>query len=238
MAGLAFWRSYNTGMLSRFSAVIFDWDDTLLDSFAAREHALGRAFAAAGIASPSPGDFMRGLKGGQLLDDLARLKRELGLDHDLNGAYRRAYWALEGAIELYDGVRQVIETLHADGLKLGIVTQKSRALKLDGMSVGIAREMAEVGVDSFFSAAVGFEDVTNHKPHPEGVHLALDMLGAAPHETLFVGDSAADMLAAQAAGCLSCHATWGLDTGAAALEGVTPEVVTTQPGEVLDLVLR
>ena len=225
-------------MPPRFAAVIFDWDDTLLDPFVAREHALGRAFAAGGIEAPTPGEFMRDIQGGQLFEALALLERELGVDHDLADAYRRAYWALEGTIRLYSGVRGVIETLHGDGVKLGIVTQKDRDVELDGMPIGIAREMAEVGVAAFFSAAVGFEDVANHKPHPESVHLALDLLSATPHETLFVGDSAADMLAAQAAGCLSCHATWGLPSGATALDGVTPEAVASKPGDVLELVFR
>ena len=238
MARLAFGRSYNTGMPLRFTAVIFDWDDTLLDSSAARDHALGRAFASAGIDAPLPRKFMRAMQGSQLLEDLARLKRELDVDHDLIGVYRRSYWVLEGMIELYTGVRRMIETLHAEGVKLGIVTQKTRALDLDGLPIGVTREMAEVDVDAFFSAAVGSEDAAHYKPHLEGVHRALEVLGVMPGETLFVGDSAADMLAAQAAGCLSCHATWGLADDARALDGVTSDVVTTQPVEVLDLVFR
>ena len=63
---------------------------------------------------------------------------------------------------------------------------------------------------SRFSVVVGFEDVARHKPYPEGVELALERLGVLPEEALLVGDSAADIEAARAAGCPSCHATWGI----------------------------
>ena len=63
---------------------------------------------------------------------------------------------------------------------------------------------------SLFSVVVGFEDVARHKPDPEGVELALGRLGVLPKEALLVGDSAADIEAARAAGCPSCYATWGI----------------------------
>lgn len=47
---------------------------------------------------------------------------------------------------------------------------------------------------------VGNEDVKNEKPHPEGVLLAAQKLGAQPHDALYVGDSLVDAEAAMRAG--------------------------------------
>ncbi len=83
---------------------------------------------------------------------------------------------------------------------------------------------------------VGFEDVARHKPDPEGVELALDRLGVLPKQALLVGDTAADIEAARAAGCPSCHATWGLQGDTAPL-GASPDYVAGSPAELRFLVL-
>ena len=57
---------------------------------------------------------------------------------------------------------------------MGIVTQKGWNTEVEGRRVGASQEMAELGIDEFFSTGVGFESVTNHKPHPESVLLALE----------------------------------------------------------------
>ena len=51
-----------------------------------------------------------------------------------------------------------------------------------------------------FQAIVGGRDVTNLKPHPEGLLKILDAIGVAPEGSLYVGDSLVDAEAAQRAG--------------------------------------
>lgn len=92
-----------------------------------------------------------------------------------------------------------------------------------------------MGVFDLFSVLVGFEDVTRYKPDPEGVNIALERLGAPPHETLLVGDSGADIAAAQAAGCWSCHAIWGIPVSEHSLDSVKPDMVARTPEVLLGL---
>ena len=47
---------------------------------------------------------------------------------------------------------------------------------------------------------VGGENVQTAKPSPEGVNFALEHLGSAPQETLYIGDSTIDAETAQNAG--------------------------------------
>ncbi len=194
----------------RLSTVLFDLDDTLLNCFATRASALQSVFTDVGIHGISGEDFMRDTRGGQLLELLYDLERRQGQELNLLDRYRSAYWTQSpGLISLYPGVKHMLQKLHGHGVKLGIVTQKVRAFELNGRLAGASRELEEVGVAGLFSVVVGFEDVSNYKPHPEGVELALKRLGAGLRETLMVGDSTADIGAAKAAGCWSCHATWG-----------------------------
>ena len=54
--------------------------------------------------------------------------------------------------------------------------------------------------EDFLDIVVGGEDVKAAKPSPEGVRYALEHLGSAPPETLYIGDSTVDAETARNAG--------------------------------------
>jgi phosphoglycolate phosphatase-like HAD superfamily hydrolase len=51
-----------------------------------------------------------------------------------------------------------------------------------------------------FQLVLTRNEVTKMKPHPDGVHKALEVLQVRPEETVFVGDGVIDMMAAVKAG--------------------------------------
>ncbi len=219
------------------TTLIFDFDDTLVNSYAARLDALQRVFTAAGIHDPTAEAFFRDMDGRQLQDALRPLEDREGLQPDeLFQSYRRTYWTKKaGLISLFPGVFQVLEELRAREFKLGILTQKGWVFEVEGRPVGASQELVEVGARDFFSVGVGFESVTNHKPHPEGVLLALEGLGAEPSQCIVVGDTPADMGAAQAAGCWSCLATWGIPAANSSHAQAKADFVIDRPEALLEL---
>ena len=60
--------------------------------------------------------------------------------------------------------------------------------------------LAHYDIESYFPYIVTAKDVTQAKPSPEGVEKIMAHYGAAPEETLFIGDSDADYHAATNAG--------------------------------------
>jgi len=225
--------------LSPRRAILFDLDDTLLDSFDARVEALQSVFRHAEIHHPTAEEFLRSLYGGQLEGALTKLATSRGLEFNLFEHYRRTYWLKRpGTINLYPGIKTVLEELHLRGVKLGVVTQKIRVFEIEEHRVGASEELAELGIADLFSVIVGFEDVKNHKPHPEGISLAVSRLGVSPGETLVVGDSAADIEAALAAKCWSCHATWGIPTFAHELDSIEADIVAETPETLLGLIIH
>ena len=56
---------------------------------------------------------------------------------------------------------------------------------------------------------VGAEDTERHKPDPDPVEEGLRLLGAAPDDAAYVGDSPFDIRAAKAAGSFAVGVTWG-----------------------------
>ena len=181
---------------------------------------------------------MRGLNGTPLKDALAKLEAIQAVEASLFEDYRQTYWTKKpGIIALYPGVKPMLEELYSRGVKLGIVTQKTRSFEINGYSAGAIRELEELGVARLFSAIVGFEDVSRYKPEPDAVNLALRHLNKQPRETLMVGDSSADIEAATAAGCWSCYATWGLPAAEQGL-GNTQAHFTAETPEALLKMLK
>jgi pyrophosphatase PpaX len=222
----------------KYRAVIFDLDDTLLDSFDARVKALEQVFARAGVPQPRAEQFLRALQGTQLKDALTQLESNLKTGANLFEDYRRNYWTKEtGTINLFPGVKLMLEELHSRGIKLGIVTNKGRKLEVEGCRVGALPELEELGIADLFSVVVGFEDVSWTKPHPQGINIALAQLMVPPEKTLLVGDSAADMIAAGAAGCRTCYATWGLPPEDK-LKDIRADHIVDTPDILCRLVLR
>jgi HAD superfamily hydrolase (TIGR01509 family) len=91
-----------------------------------------------------------------------------------------------------DGTRETLERLRAAGLRLGVVSNSDGRVDSALRAAGL-RDCFEVVVDS---ALFGAE-----KPDPAIFRAALDALGVAPEETLYVGDLyEVDVLGARAAG--------------------------------------
>ena len=198
-------------LTSRLTTILFDWDDTLANTFSARVSALDRVFRQYDLTDMQAAEFLRNLKGTSFEAALTKLQGEIGLRDNLFDAYRLSYWTKSaGEISLYTGVKRMLEMLKSRGFKLGIVTQKGRDIDFQGCRVGVMKELEELAVADFFQVVVGMEDTPYQKPHPSGLNLAIRRLGVRAAETLFVGDTEADINAAIAGGCWSCYATWGI----------------------------
>ena len=86
-----------------------------------------------------------------------------------------------------------------------------------------------------FDIVLGLSDDIPPKPDPTGaIHIA-DKLNLPANQILFVGDSAADMMAAAAAGMFSVGVLWGFKT-IEELQRSGAKVLIEHPDEILNLV--
>ena len=221
---------------NRVNTVLFDVDDTLLDSYRARIQALQDVFTRAKITGLNAHKFLASLQGAPFQDALALLAVQHNITDNLFATYRRIYWIEQlDNIRLYPGIKVMLGKLKSRGFKLGVVTSKLRDSIFEGKRIGCIYELNEVGIIDMFSVIVGLEDVNKHKPHPDGINLALNKLGSQPQDTLFVGDSAADIEAAHHAGCRSCLATWGITDDAGLPQNIRADFVAETPRALLSL---
>jgi pyrophosphatase PpaX len=103
-------------------------------------------------------------------------------------------------VTAFPTVIDTLRQLKAKGIQLGIITSKMHDAALLGTNL--------TQMTDYFDVIIGLDDVTYHKPHPEGILKAMHQLHALPHETIYVGDSASDLLAGRAAGILIGAVDW------------------------------
>lgn len=183
---------------SRYRAVLFDLDGTLVDSVADLtrvSNRLLRELDRPSLALATVRSFIG--------DGAPKLvERVLAASGGLPGPAEQAR-CLDRFLALYEadpsscsapypGVAETLGRLAAAGLKLGVCTNKPMA--------ATRRLLADLGLAGSFAALVAGDSFATRKPSPEPVLGLLAQLETAPEDAIFVGDSEHDVTAARAAG--------------------------------------
>ena len=90
---------------------------------------------------------------------------------------------------LFDDAIETLKIIKNKGIKVGIVSSR--------MGTRIDKILEHLNCRKYVDNIIGYEDVTNHKPNPEGLIKSLDYFNCKKDEVLYVGDSYIDAKAAQ-----------------------------------------
>ena len=187
--------------MTRPLAVLFDLDGTLIDSIELILNSARHAFQGRAGHVPDDAEWLSGV-GIPLATMFRRYARDEAEVEALIAKYREYQLAHHDRLtRCYDEVVETVDFLRAAGHPCAIVTSKTGWLARRGLD--------HVGLGSHFDVIVGCDSCDRHKPDPEPVHMALERLGYAPGDAVFVGDSVHDMLAGNAAGVATIAALWG-----------------------------
>lgn len=173
-------------------AIIFDWDDTIVDNWPLALEALNAALTHMGVDAWSDAE-ARGRAGGSARDLFGALFGDRWEEAD------RVFYAtfnrlIENGVRLHDQVEDMLALLRDNGVYLAVVSNKRGPL--------LRKEADKLGFTPFFNAIVGAGDAARDKPDIAPVLHALDGSGISPGpDVWFVGDSHTDMACAIAAGC-------------------------------------
>ncbi len=116
--------------------------------------------------------------------------------------YRKCYMDFIHETKVLPYAREALKHAKAKGLRLALVTTKS--------AWNARRILRVFGMEDHFEAVVGFEDTGSHKPSPEPILKALQMLGLGGREVVVVGDTAMDIIAGRQAGARTVAVTTGV----------------------------
>lgn len=163
------------------TALIFDWDGTLVDSAHLGLVAFEKTFAELGVpfahdiyeAKYSPNWY-------STYEALGLPKEQWQIADDLwLGHYG------EQSAELIEGAGETLLLLHRRGYQLGVVSSGSRSR--------VCREIEQSVLANSFEVIICNEDIVNKKPHPEGLELAMQTLNVGAAQCAYVGDAPEDI---------------------------------------------
>jgi pyrophosphatase PpaX len=172
-----------------FTAILFDLDGTLIDSIELILESYRHTLRVHRGASPPDAVWLEGL-GTPLRKQFRHFTDDPAEIEAMVATYRG--WNLanhDRMVVAYPGALETVQALKARGARLGIVTSKN----LGGLQRGLDH----------------CDSITESKPDPAPVRLALGALGARPEEALMVGDSPHDIASGRDAGTRTAACLWG-----------------------------
>lgn len=93
-----------------------------------------------------------------------------------------------------DEARLILASLKEADYTLGVISNRSEPFH---------EELRELRIDSFFDFTLAGGEVQAFKPDPQIFHKGLELAGASPHETMYIGDNYfADIIGSRRAGLM------------------------------------
>ncbi|MGY1423979.1 HAD hydrolase-like protein [Lysobacter sp. A289] len=203
--------------------LFFDMDGTLIDSAVGITRCVAHALTQMNVAVPPQSELRRWIgpslrtSFGPLFDDPADV--ELAVEH-----YRERFethgWAEH---DLYDGIDEVIESLHADGHRLAVVTAKNEPH---------ARKIVDhLPFGHRFDDVIGATIDGSRSDKPELIAEALQRLQLIPSQCWMIGDRHMDIDGARHHGMRNIGVLWGFG-GEAELRAAGAQVLAAAPAQL------
>lgn len=192
--------------------VAFDLDGTLIDSVPDLTVAVQKALREVGLSAPSEANVRDWVGNGAPMLVERALNWALGqapsqvLQARAYDAFMRHYDAAPNAhTQLYPGVQKTLNTLHAAGYILVLITNKPERF--------IAPILSHFELLSQFTLCLGGDSLAEKKPSPLPLLHAAGQLDIAPSASVMVGDSRHDIAAGKAAGFTTVAVPYGYNHG-------------------------
>jgi phosphoglycolate phosphatase len=197
----------------KVSAVLLDLDGTLLDTVLDLHAAacgmlrdLGRPQVAVEDIRAYVGRGIPNLVKRVLAGKLEAADDPTPPPADALASFKKHYAEVNGrAAAPFPGVMAGLAALKAQGLPLGVITNKATAF--------VGPLLERTGLAPFLDVVVGGDLLPRPKPDPMPVVWACGRLGVSPADTLLVGDSVHDFKAGRAAGCRVFLVPYGYNEG-------------------------
>lgn len=178
---------------------IFDVDRTLIDSYIPELETLKEALFIV----------TKKIYSDEIMSKLTILTtdeffKNLGIEKNSNTMNSiNYYWGLllkKRRLQLFDGVKQLLIVLKEKGFFLGIATSRTEK-ELNELD-----ELLE-NID-LFDVVITSDKVNYPKPNPESINIIIDKFNLKREETIYIGDSESDAIAAKNAFVYFGYANW------------------------------
>lgn len=131
---------------------------------------------------------------------------------------------------IFPGIEQVIAQVENQGLRWGVVTNKP---------FGLAQQlMQHFKLIDRCACLVGGDTLAKHKPDPEQLLYACEMIGCSTDESVYIGDAARDIEAARRANMRSVAALYGYITPEERPETWQADYYVDRPQDIIDWLMK
>jgi phosphoglycolate phosphatase len=174
-------------------AILFDWDNTLVNTWPVIHEALHKTFAQTGH-EPWTLEMVKKRVARSMRDSFPEI---FGANWQEAGAiYQQNFRDIHlQRLQALENAEATLRYLHTQPVYVALVSNKK--------GDNLRKEVSHIGWEKYFSKVIGADDTPRDKPYPEPVLAALEGSGiSAGPDVWFVGDSPVDMEVAHATGCV------------------------------------
>jgi phosphoglycolate phosphatase len=173
-------------------AFIFDWDNTLVDSWSLIFDAVNFTMESMNMTKLSNQDIRKN----------ARFSSKVIFPKIFGDRWERAYKIFYDFVDknhisnlkLLDNAGNIINLLHKNSFPIAIVSNKKSDI--------LRKEIKHLSLESKFSCIVGSGDTLFDKPDPKPALFACEVMKCNPKDIIFVGDASTDWECAISIGAL------------------------------------
>ncbi len=173
-------------------AILFDFDGVVVDTYEHTIYCFQLTLKHYNKKVPNREDF-QGLLGLTTFGIIKGLLPEESEDklEEMLGYYKIVSDKNIRMITLFNGAKEVIQKLSRN-YKLAIVSSRR--------TESVHKLLKLHQLHQYFLVIIAREDIHHHKPHPEGITIALSGLKVKPEESVYIGDTWVDVETAHNAG--------------------------------------
>jgi len=184
----------------KYKTMLFDFDGTLADTLPVCFHAFQEVFKKYDSRLVSNEEIIRMFGP----SEVGIIEQNLRNRHHIKEAIEDYYHSYDQEhqrlVHTNNEILALIRLLQEKGIQYAVVTGKARR----SYEISV-RHLFPTGT---FNLSITGDDVINPKPHPEGIFTAMNLLNASAEETLYIGDSTADIQAGLSAHVKTVGVNW------------------------------
>lgn len=228
--------------MTRFKAVIFDLDGTLLDTLTSLWYCANRSLKKEGLKELPKDNFRYYAGDGSLVQVQRYLKDTVITEPDKNPPdphdpdnlqyYYDSYISVlnifsDYEVKPYEGIPELLGWLKDNGIKIAVLSNKPDTATQSVITKHFGHD---------FDIVLGKKDDMPKKPDPKGAYMIAGEFGLKPEEIIYVGDTNTDMLTGKNAGMYTVGALWGFrDYKELAENGA--DIIISHPSEIRNLIM-
>lgn len=179
--------------------IVFDVDGTILDTFPHIKATYTAVFQKLKPEFKLTEDLLKSFFGPPLPDTFKNIVPDEEIPMYCEEYHRISKTLMKDYLKVFPGTFETLTMLKNLNYKLAVDSNKQKEAIEEAFHV--------VGLNGYFDLIVGYDSVTNPKPHEEGIHLIEDYFH---DEALMIGDSVFDIMTAKNAKIKSVGVTWAL----------------------------